>query len=69
MLAKVVSPPTSGMILEHSAVPIGGASRKVSSVCHMSVAAGGLPSLLSKTMSSGLSAVLVENGCTLSWPK
>ena len=46
-LAKAVSPPVCGMIFEHSAVPSGGASRKVSSVCHTSVGAGGLPSLLS----------------------
>src|SRR6266550_8124203 len=66
---KHVSPPISGLILEHSIVPIGGSVRNVSSVCQISVAAGGLPSLLSYTMSSGASLALVENGCTVSSPK
>src|SRR5262245_44141115 len=66
---KHVSPPISGMIFEHNIVPIGGSARNVSSVCQISVAGGGLSSLLSYTMSSGASLVLVENGCTVNSPK
>ena len=69
MLQKQVSPPISGITFEHSAVAIGGISRNVSSECQMSVACGGLPSLLSNTISSGAWSALVENGCTLSSPK
>ena len=59
---NAVSPAGEGTILALRIVPIGGHSRKVSSECQISVEGGGLPSLLSKTMSSGWSASLVENG-------
>ena len=42
MLANSVSPPVSGTTLPRRMVAIGGASRKVSSTCQMSVSAGGL---------------------------
>ena len=42
MLANSVSPPTSGTTLARRMVASGGASRKVSSTCQMSVSAGGL---------------------------
>src|SRR5256885_774541 len=66
---KHVSPLISGMILEHSIVLIGGSVRNVSSVCQISVAAGGLPSLLSYTMSLGVFFVLIKNKYTINSPK
>ena len=69
MLANSVSPPSGGKTLAHRIVAMGGALRKLSSVCQTSVENGGLSPELSSTISAGLSGRLGEKGWIESSPK